>query len=118
MSKRVLGEFEHQVLLAILRKGSESYSVEIVLELEAQTGREVSTAAVLVTLGRLRDKGFLKDRRTEPGEEGGRSRRYFTLTQQALEEMRESRKRFLKLWEGVEAILEGDGRVVGKGGSV
>jgi len=48
VTNRVLGEFEHQVLLAILRLGSESYSVEIVLELEAETGREVGTAAGLV----------------------------------------------------------------------
>ncbi len=35
MGERVLGEFEHQVLLAILREGSESYSVEVVLELRS-----------------------------------------------------------------------------------
>ena len=56
MPQRVLGEFEHQVLLAILRKGSQSYSVEIVLEIEARTGREVGTAAVLVDLRRLKGK--------------------------------------------------------------
>ena len=36
MTRRALGEFEHQVLLCILRNGSESYSVEIVLELESR----------------------------------------------------------------------------------
>ena len=106
MARRVLGEFEHQILLAILRKGSESYSVEVVLELEETTGREVSAAAVLVTLGRLRDKGYLDDRLVEPGEEGGHSRRYFRLTHRALEEMKESRARYLKLWEGVEEELD------------
>ena len=53
MGERVLGEFEHQVLLAILREGSESYSVEIVVELERRTEREVATAAVYVALTRL-----------------------------------------------------------------
>jgi hypothetical protein len=37
MAKRALGEFEHQVLLCILRNGSESYSVEVVLELESRS---------------------------------------------------------------------------------
>ena len=106
MSDRVLGEFEHQILLAILRRGSESYSVEIVLELEDRTGREVSAAAVLVTLKRLRERGFLEDRRIEPGERGGHARRYFRLTRRALEVMRESRERFLRLWDGVESLLE------------
>ena len=60
MSRSTLGEFEHQVLLAILRHGSESYSVEIVLELERRTGREVATAAVYVALRRLKEKGLLR----------------------------------------------------------
>ncbi len=34
MSRDSLGEFEHMVLLAILRHGGEAYSVPIVLELE------------------------------------------------------------------------------------
>ena len=106
MSNRVLGEFEHQVLLAILRKGSESYSVEIVLELEDRNGREVAAAAVLVTLRRLKDKGFLADRIVEPGDGGGHIRKYFSLTNRAITEMRESRERFISLWDGVESLLE------------
>ena len=106
MSNRVLGEFEHHVLLAVLRKGSESYSVEIVLELEELTGREVATAAVLVALRRLKERGFLEDRLVEPGEGGGHARRYFKLTRRAVEEMRASRQRFMKLWDGVESLLD------------
>jgi DNA-binding PadR family transcriptional regulator len=116
MARRVLGEFEHQILLAILRRGSESYSVEVVLELEETTGREVSAAAVLVTLGRLRDKGYLDDRLVEPGEAGGHSRRYFRLTARALEEMRESRARYLKLWKGVEEELDHHSPALKNGG--
>ena len=62
MGERVLGEFEHQVLLAILREGSESYSVEVVLELERRTEREVATAAVYVALTRLERKDFVSSR--------------------------------------------------------
>lgn len=106
VTNRVLGEFEHQVLLAILRLGSESYSVGVVLELEEQTGREVATAAVLVALRRLKAKGLLKDQLVEPGDRGGHTRRYFRLTDLALTEMRESRQRFLNLWDGVQALLD------------
>ena len=42
MTQNLLGQFEHQVLLAILRQGSESYSVDVVLELERCTDREVA----------------------------------------------------------------------------
>ena len=45
MAKDLLGEFEHHVLLALLRRGEEGYSVPIVLELEERTGREVAPAS-------------------------------------------------------------------------
>ena len=106
MPSTVLGQFEHQVLLAILRRGSESYSVEIVEELEAHAGREVATSAVFVSLQRLKAKGLLADRLVEPGDEGGHARRYFSLTPQALDAMRESRRSYLSLWDGVESALD------------
>ena len=59
MGKNRLGEFEHRLLLAILRLGGEAYSVPLVLELEGRTGREVSQAAVVSVLPRLEKKGVL-----------------------------------------------------------
>jgi DNA-binding PadR family transcriptional regulator len=109
MAPSTLGQFEHQVLLAILRHGAESYSVDVVLELERHTGREVATAAVFVALKRLEAKGMLEGRLVEPGEEGGHARRYFRLTPAALEAMRESRAAYLSLWEGVESQLDEPG---------
>ncbi len=53
MGREALGEFEHQVLLTILRLDAESYSVSIVLELEARTGKTVAPAAVHIALTRL-----------------------------------------------------------------
>jgi PadR family transcriptional regulator len=109
MAPSTLGEFEHQVLLSILRRGSESYSVEIVRELERHTGRDVATAAVFVALRRLEAKGLVGGRLVEPGEEGGHPRRYFRLTSDAMDALRESRQRFLSLWRGVESALDEPG---------
>jgi DNA-binding PadR family transcriptional regulator len=106
MTRRVLGEIEHQILLAILRLGSESYSVQIVLELEERTGREVATSAVFIALKRLKRKGFLKDRVVEPGREGGHSRRYFRLTPLAISTLGETRRAYLNLWDGVESVFD------------
>lgn len=106
MAPSTLGQFEHQVLLAILRLGSESYSVEIVLELEKQTGQEAATSAVFVALKRLEAKGMLTGRLVEPGEERGHARRYFRLTAAAIEAMRASRQAYLSLWDGVAAQLD------------
>ena len=106
MPQTALGQFEHQVLLSILRRGSESYSVEIVLEIEEHTGQEVATSAVFVALKRLTAKRLLTDRMVGPGEEGGHARRYFQLTDEAMEAMRASRQSYLSLWNGVESKLD------------
>lgn len=105
MSKDVLGEFEHQVLLAVLRTGGDAYSVPIVLELEERTGREVAPAAVYIALRRLEEKGYASSELRSP-EEGGRSRRYFEVTEAGVGQLRESRRRYERLWEGLDPILE------------
>lgn len=81
MPRDNLGEFEHMVLLAILRLGEESYSVPVVLELEERTGREVAQAAVFIALKRLEKKGLLLSRLDDHAvKKTGRVRRYFKLT--------------------------------------
>jgi DNA-binding PadR family transcriptional regulator len=105
VSKEVLGEFEHQVLLAALRCGDGAYSVPLVLELEQHTGREVAPAAVYIALRRLEEKDFAASDLRSP-EEGGRSRRYFTVTDAGLNQLRESKRRFVSLWEGLDPVLE------------
>ncbi len=108
--KDLLGEFEHQVLLAVLRLGTNTYSVPIVLELEERTGREPAPAAVYIALRRLEEKGFVEsDMRRVAEASGGRSRRYFSVTEPGTELLRASRKQLAKLWEGLDPVL-GDGR--------
>jgi DNA-binding PadR family transcriptional regulator len=66
----------------------------------------VATSAVFIALKRLKGKGYLKDRMVDPGGEGGHARRYFRLTPQALKILRESRRAYLRLWDGVESVLD------------
>ena len=107
MPKETLGEFEHQVLLAILRLGGEAYSVPIVVELEQRTGREVAQAAVFIVLRRLEEKGLLTSRMDDHAvQDTGRVRRYFKPTPEALRRLKESRRALVRLWEGLEATLE------------
>ena len=101
----VLGGFEHQVLLAILRLGETTYSVPIVRVLEDATGRTVSPAAVYVTLRRLEKRGLLQSQMVPPAEgEGGRERRFFSITPAAVDLLRASRREFNTLWDGLEAV--------------
>lgn len=107
MGKDRLGEFEHQVLLAMLRLGGEAYSVPLVLELEERTGREVSQSSVFIALQRLEKKGLLSSRMDDHAKkETGRVRRYFALTPQAIARMKESREALISLWDGFGAQLD------------
>jgi DNA-binding PadR family transcriptional regulator len=105
MGRDSLGEFEHQILLAILQQDSESYSVPIVIELEERAGREVTQAAVYIVLRRLEEKGLLRSR-MEVDESTGRSRRYFRITALGMKRLRESRQVLLRMWEGLGTALD------------
>jgi len=68
-----LGEFEHVVLLAILRLGDEAYAIPIRQEIEERTGRAVARGALYTALERLESKRCLRSRMSQPlAERGGR----------------------------------------------
>ena len=101
-----IGEFEHMVLLAVLRLGDEAYAVTVRDEILAHTGRDVARGSIYITLDRLETKGFLKSRLGEPtAERGGRAKRYYTLRPVAIEALKESRRALVSLWHGFEAKL-------------
>ncbi len=107
MGRDALGEFEHLIMLAILRLGPEAYGVPIIDEVEARTGRTVSEAAAYLTLRRLEEKGWIKSRVGEPTpERGGRAKRYFKLLPAGVKRLRESRTALVQMWDGVAAELD------------
>jgi DNA-binding PadR family transcriptional regulator len=99
MSRLALGEFEHLVLLALVRLGRRGTTALIVAELEQATGRTVSAAAVFIALRRLEQRGLARSTKREarPGE-GGRGRRLFHLTAAGTAKLAESRRTFEALW--------------------
>jgi DNA-binding PadR family transcriptional regulator len=102
-----LGEFEQIVLLAILRLGEQAYAIPVRQEIEERTGRVVARGALYTALERLETKRCLRSRMSEPlPERGGRSRRYFSVTPAGLAAIRASRRNLLRLWQGLEGILE------------
>ena len=101
--KTSLGELEQLVLLAVLRLGDEAYAVSIGEELLAEAGVEVARGSIYVTLDRLERKGYLSSRFGDPTpERGGKSKRYFEVTQTALPLLRSARHALQNLWEGVD----------------
>lgn len=105
MTREVLGEFEHQVLLALLRLGDDAYSAPIVLELEEQTRRPVRSAAAYIVLRRLEEKGLVRSDMRSPEDGGGRDRRHFAVTEEGLSRLREARAMYRRLWDGLDAVL-------------
>jgi DNA-binding PadR family transcriptional regulator len=108
MAEIYLGELEQIVLLAVLRVGDQAYAIPILEQIEQHTGRKVARGALYTALDRLESKGCLRSRLGEPlPERGGRARRYFTVTPVAVRALRDSRRALLRLWRGIDSVLEG-----------
>jgi PadR family transcriptional regulator PadR len=102
-----LGEFEHMLLLAAMRLGTDAYGMRLMEELEATVGRAVSRGSVYVTLDRMEGKGWIESELSESRpERGGRPRRVIQLTPAGLTELRRSREALLTLWNGIEEALD------------
>jgi len=85
-----LAEFELLVMLAALRLGPDgAYTVSIVTDIEARTGRGVRRANVFTTLQRLEAKDFVSTRLGRPKREReGRPPRLVTVTSTGLDALR------------------------------
>ena len=106
MTRNALGEFEHQVLLAMLQLGGEAYSAPIVIKIEERVGRDVAPAAVYIALRRLEERGLLISTKQEPApHEGGRGKRMFEITPLAMQKLRESRRSLESLWDGLDPLF-------------
>jgi len=100
-----LGEFEHLVVLALLRLEDRAYGVTVRQEIEFRTKREVSIGAVYATLDRLERKGYVKSRCGDPTpERGGRSKRFFRITFKGAMAVNRTQQALLKMSEGLELI--------------
>lgn len=106
MSNRdYLGEFEHVVLLAVLRFDDQAYGVTVRREIEARTRRDVSIGAIYATLDRLEAKGYAQSRAGDPtSERGGRSKRFFRVTAQGVSAVNRTHRAFRSLTEALDLL--------------
>jgi len=104
MTKRdFLGEFEHIVVLALLRLGDRAYGVTVRQEIESRIKREVSIGAIYATLDRLEAKGLVKSVLGEPtAERGGRSKRFFSVTTQGVAAVNRTHRALHRMTEGLD----------------
>jgi PadR family transcriptional regulator PadR len=100
-----LGEFEHIVVLALLRLSDRAYGATVRQEIDARTGREVSIGAIYATLDRLEAKGYVKSKLGEPTpERGGRSKRFFRVTAKGVFAVNRTHRALHNMIEGLDVI--------------
>ena len=98
--KVYLGEFEELVLLTIATLGDDAYGVMIQKDIEGRCNRTISIGALHSTITRLEEKGFL---RSWVGgatkERGGRSKRYYEITQAGKKAVADTKSLRDELWD-------------------
>ena len=98
-----LGEFEELVLLCVWNLDGEATAVPIKESLESQASRSVSLGAIYAALDRLSRKGFVDSwiGGAEPIR-GGRSKRFYRVTDGGTTALREMRAAREHLWNAIE----------------
>jgi PadR family transcriptional regulator PadR len=100
-----LGEFEHIIVLALLRLEDRAYGVSVRQEIESRTHREVSIGAVYATLARLETKGYVRSHRGEPTpERGGRAKRFFRVTAKGMTAVNRTQRAIQNMSQGLDLI--------------
>ncbi len=103
--REYLGEFEHIIVLALLRLEENAYGVTVRQEIESRTRREVSVGAVYATLDRLEQKGFVKSYLGDPTpERGGRSKRFFRVTVRGAAAVNRTHRALQRMTEGLDLV--------------
>jgi DNA-binding PadR family transcriptional regulator len=104
--KGYLGEFEELVLLTIANLSEQAYGVAILEDIQKRANRKLSIGALHSTLTRLDEKGYITSYLGDPTKErGGRRKRYFQLTSQAIAGLNEMKALRDQLWANSKVNL-------------
>jgi PadR family transcriptional regulator, regulatory protein PadR len=104
----VIGEFEHLVLLALLRLGNGAYGAAIRREIQERTTREVAIGTVYMTLARLEAKKMICSYVGNPSRQrGGRRRRHYLMDTAGARALGRAYRTFLAMSSGLEQELHG-----------
>jgi len=102
----IVGEFEHFVLLALIRLGNGAYGASILKEIRDRTGRDLSEGTVYMTLGRLEKKKMIASYVGLPSaHRGGRRRRHYLIDKEGERALGRAYRAFRAMSEGIESAL-------------
>ena len=95
-----LGEFEELVLLIVIAKPEDAYSVAIAKEINQVARRKVVHSVVHASLSRLAKKGFVKSAMgAATDERGGRRKRMYTITAAGMRALQTVKSQRDQLWD-------------------
>jgi DNA-binding PadR family transcriptional regulator len=104
---KMLSRADEILLMAILRLEDNAYGVTIIKEVKKSTGRELKIGALWVTLDILSKRGLIEKRIGDPTpQRGGRSKIYYALTPNGLNELERIRDFQKKLWKDIPETLK------------
>ena len=105
---KYLSRPEELVLLAIWKMKEDTYGVAFRKFLAKLTGKYWSIGSVYVPLDRLEAKGFVTSYLADPTpERGGKSKRYYSLTDEGLAQLQEIQKVHAAFWSDMPDLSAG-----------
>lgn len=108
MTQKFLGEFEQFVLLAVHKLADNAYGQAIRALLHEQIQRDVTLGALYSTLERMEKKGLVTSQLGDAtAQRGGRPKRFFALTADAIEALHHVKQAQDTMWKDVALLREG-----------
>ena len=106
---RELTKAEETLLLTIMRLKDNAYGVAIKRHIQKTTGKALPYGTLYFILEQLTKKGYVKRSTGEPKpERGGRSRIYYTLTNEGSKALKQAYKMQQKIWNGYAELTWGE----------
>ena len=103
---KFLSRADEILLLAIWRLKDNAYGITIQKEVQKRSGKKLTFGGLWVALDILYQKGLVTKRMADPTpERGGRSKIYYSLTDEGLEALQQVKDLNQSLWEGLPDAL-------------
>ena len=101
-----LGEFEQLLLFALVRLGDDAYGVTIRREIEARTGRSVSSGAIYTAMERLEARGYVSSTIGDPTpRRGGKRKKHYRIERTGAEALSRSYEALHEMAKGLRPKL-------------
>ena len=109
MNQKTLGEFEHIVLLALLRLESNAYCAAIRQLLQAEIDRDVALGALYSSLARMEKHSVVVSNFGEStAQRCGRHKRIFSVTAEGKTARKHAKRAMDSMWQGVVLTVGGE----------